>query len=185
MDRVVVVRACGGDHDAFAEVAAATIGRLTTVARLILRDDEQAADAVQEALVDAWRGIRGLRDPDRLDAWLHRLVVRACGRQVRGRRRRSRHEIRLDPDAGFPVPAHEPAFERFDRIDRALRRLSADQRAVLVLTYFLDLPLADSAAILGVPLGTAKSRLSRSHDALRAAIEADERDGAGSVRVRA
>ena len=90
MRRDLVERAMTGDHDAFAELARVTTGRLFVVARLILRDDAAAEDAAQEALVAAWRHIRGLRDPDRFDAWLHRLLVNACHREAgKGQRRRT------------------------------------------------------------------------------------------------
>src|SRR6476659_3860566 len=78
MQRELVERARTGDHDAFANLAAAAISRLDSAAWLILRDPEQAKDAVQNTLVRAWRDLPTLRDPDRFDAWLHRLVVRAC-----------------------------------------------------------------------------------------------------------
>ena len=78
MDRDLVIRAREGDHDAFAQLAARSIGRLNALARLILTDYSRAEDAVQDALVDAWRDFRGLRDPDRFDAWLNRILIRAC-----------------------------------------------------------------------------------------------------------
>ena len=87
MDRDLVVRARGGDRDAFARLAAAAITRLDAVARVITRDQERARDAVQEALARAWRDLPSLRDPDRFDAWLRRLVVRACIDELRHARR--------------------------------------------------------------------------------------------------
>lgn len=176
MDRRLVVRAQEGDHDAFSEIAASSIGRLTAVARLILHDEYRAQDAVQDALVDAWRDIRSLRDPDRLEAWLHRLVVRACYGQAKRAWRYDRVETPLSP---VHDPAHadaQDAIESRDRIEHGLRRLSQDQRAVLVLTYYVDLPLADAAEVLGIPVGTMKSRLNRATAALRAALDADERE---------
>ena len=86
--RELVVRAGRGDHDAFASLAGASIARLEAVARLILRDDGLAQDAVQEALIRAWRDLPGLRDPDRFDAWFQRLIVNACLDAARRRRRR-------------------------------------------------------------------------------------------------
>jgi RNA polymerase sigma-70 factor, ECF subfamily len=175
MDQALVVRAKEGDHDAFSQLAAAAIGRLTAVARLILRDEDRAQDAVQDALVDAWRDIRALRDPARLDAWLHRLVVHACYSQARRARRRSVIEVSLVPNMAPAAASGLRELETHDQLERGLRRLSTEQRAVLVLTYYLDLPLAEAAAILGIPLGTMKSRLHRATDALRAALEADDR----------
>ena len=175
MDLGLVVRAREGDHDAFSQLAAATIGRLTAVARLILRDEDRAQDAVQDAFVDAWRDIRALRDPARFEAWLHRLVVHACYSQARRARRRSVIEVSLIPSVAPATASGLRDLETHDQLERGLRRLPTDQRAVLVLTYYLDLPLAEAAAVLGIPVGTMKSRLHRATDALRAALDADER----------
>jgi RNA polymerase sigma-70 factor (ECF subfamily) len=175
VDRQLVIRAQEGDHDAFSRIAASSIGRLTAVARLILHDEYRAQDAVQDALVDAWRDIRGLRDPDRIDAWLHRLLVRSCYGQAKRAWRRDRVEVPLTPAHEPPLAEPHGVLESRDQLERALRRLSEDQRAVLVLTYFVDLPLAEAAETLGIPLGTMKSRLNRSMAALRAALEADAR----------
>jgi RNA polymerase sigma-70 factor (ECF subfamily) len=175
VNRELVVQAREGDHDAFAQLAAASIGRLNAIARLILSDYSLAEDAVQDALVDAWRDLRGLRDPDRFDAWLNRLLVRACQNARRRDRHRRGAEVVL-------MPSHEPStadaqasVANADQLERALGRLTIDQRAVLVLSYFVDLSLADAAVALGIPVGTLKSRLNRALAALRASIEADER----------
>jgi DNA-directed RNA polymerase specialized sigma24 family protein len=77
MDRDLVVRARGGDRDAFAQLVAARITSFDAVARLITRDPERAKDAVQETFARAWRDLPGLRDPDRFDPWLHRLLANA------------------------------------------------------------------------------------------------------------
>lgn len=175
MDRRLVVRAREGDHDAFAEIAASSIGRLTAVARLILHDEYGAQDAVQETLFHAWRDLRSLREPDRLDAWLHRLLVRACYAQARPAWRRARAEVPLLASHAALVPNANRIVESQDQLERGLRHLSTDKRAALVLTYFVDMPLAEAAAALGIPVGTMKSRLNRALAALRAAIEADDR----------
>jgi DNA-binding beta-propeller fold protein YncE len=86
MQRELVERAISGDHDAFSVLARASIGRLYSIATLILRDGDRAQDAVQDALVSAWRDVRAIRDPDAWDAWLHRLTVRACYRADPARR---------------------------------------------------------------------------------------------------
>jgi RNA polymerase sigma-70 factor (ECF subfamily) len=169
MQRELVERAQRGDHDAFAALAGAAIDRLDTAARLVLRDPERAKDAVQEALVRAWRDLPGLRDPDRFDAWLHRLLVRACYDELRQSRRRP-IEIELTA-IDFPtVTDGAMAKATRDELERGFRRLDADQRIVLVLHYYLDLPLPEVAVMLGVPLGTAKSRLGRGLTVLRQAL---------------
>ena len=174
MDRDLVIRAREGDHDAFAILAAGSIGRLNSLARLILNDYARAEDAVQDAFVDAWRDLRALRDPDRFDAWLNRLLIRACQNARRRDRRRQTIELPLvtEGPAFSDVQAH---VANADLLERGLRRLTIEQRSVLVLTFYLDLPQADAAATLGIPLGTLKSRLSRAIDALRAELAADER----------
>lgn len=177
MQRDLVLQAQAGDHDAFTALAAAAISRLHRTARLILRDDEQASDAVQEALTTAWLDIRAVRDPDRLDAWLHRLLVRACYR-LAGRERRHRFAVVDVGDvdvAGGVDETHEVAVR--DQLDRGLRRLTQDQRAVLVVHHYLGLRDAAAADVLAIPVGTYKSRLNRATVALRAALEADERAG--------
>jgi RNA polymerase sigma-70 factor (ECF subfamily) len=179
VQRDLVISARAGDHEAFSALAGASIRRLLAAARLILRDDEQAEDAVQDALVQAWLDIRGLRDPDRFDAWLHRLLVRGCYRAARAARGRRVVEVLLVPsDAPTTGDAHAAIAAR-DQLDRGFRRLPTEQRAVLVLHHFLDLPDAEAAETLDIPIGTFKSRLNRATQALRAAIDADDR-GAGA-----
>lgn len=82
MDRVLVERAMAGDHEAFSELTRLSVAKLYAVARLILRDNERAEDATQEALVAAWHRLATLRDPDRFDAWMRRLLVHACYQQL-------------------------------------------------------------------------------------------------------
>lgn len=173
--RELVVRAREGDRDAFSELAARSIGRLTAVARMILRDEHAAQDAVQETFIEAWRSLPGLREPDRFDAWTRRLLVRACFRGVRKTRRVQAVEIQLTPADEPAIAGAERHLDMRDQLERGLARLSAEQRTVVVLVYYLDLPLADAAQAMGVPLGTTKSRLNRATQALRAAIEADNR----------
>lgn len=174
--RELVVRAGEGDHDAFAVLARAALVRLDAVARLILRDSELARDAVQEALVRAWRDLPGLREPERFDAWLHRLTVRACIDAARVHRRRV-VEVELTPDIDEPVSDDSAVFADRDLIDQALGRLEPAQRVILVLRYYLDLTVPETADVLGIPVGTAKSRLNRSLEALRGAIAADSVSG--------
>ena len=171
----LVIRARGGDRDAFSELVARSIGRLTAVARMILRDEYAAQDAVQDAFIEAWRSLPGLRDAGRFDAWMRRLLVRACFRGMRRGKRCDAVEVRLTPADEPTVIGLERDLDLHDQLERGLSRLPAEQRAVVVLVYYLDLPLADAAQAMGIPLGTTKSRLNRATQALRAAIEADNR----------
>ena len=182
MKRDLVMRASAGDHAAFSELAGAAIGGLYHVAHLILRDPDRANDAVQDALFSAWRDIRALRDPDRFDAWLHRLTVRACYRVARKERRRSVAELDLMEMHDTPsVEDDQRLLAIRDQLERAFLYLSTEERAVLVLHYFLDLSVAEAADIMGIPLGTMKSRLSRATQALRSALDAQERSSALST----
>jgi RNA polymerase sigma-70 factor, ECF subfamily len=174
MQRDLVERATAGDHDAFTELARVSIGRLYVVARLILRDEAKAEDATQDALLAAWRSIRGLRDPDRFEAWLHRLLVNACYREARRTRRRGSVEVDVHA-LEIPVPDTSLGLADRDQLERGFGRLDTDQRAVLVLHYYLGLPLDEAAVVLGVPPGTVRSRLHRATVAMRAGLEADAR----------
>jgi RNA polymerase sigma-70 factor, ECF subfamily len=183
MQRDLVVRAQRGDLDAFSALTAGTTDRLFAAARLILRDDDHAADAVQEALLRAWLDVRGLRDPDRFDAWLHRLLVRACYRAAKRGRQRAVVELHLDSTPEPMTPDVQRAVAMRDQLDRGFQRLSPEQRAVIVLHHYLGLSLAESAEALAIPLGTMQSRLSRATQAMRAALDADERPVVGAAEV--
>jgi RNA polymerase sigma-70 factor (ECF subfamily) len=175
VDPRLVVRAQAGDREAFASLAAGSLGRLNGVARLILRDRDAADDAVQDALVAAWRSLRALREPDRFDAWLSRLLVRACYDHARRGTRRRAVEAQVTPiDEPSAADAQSTVVIR-DQLERVLGRLSTEQRAAVVLVYYLDLSLPDAAASLGIPVGTLKSRLHRALGALHAIVDADER----------
>lgn len=179
--RELVILARQGDHGAYSELVARSIGRLTAAARMILRDEHRAQDAVQDTLVEMWRSLPGLRDPDRFDAWIHRLLVRACHSRARREWRRAVVELRLTP-ADEPVTQDAVrTLEIHDQLERGLSRLTPEQRTVLVLAYYVDLPLADAAQVVGIPVGTMKSRLNRATQALRAVIEADEREPIGPM----
>jgi RNA polymerase sigma-70 factor, ECF subfamily len=172
--RDLVERAKRGDHDAFASLVRASISRLEATARLIVRDPELARDVVQEAYIRAWRDLPDLRDPGRFDAWLHRLTVHGCLDVVRRRRRRPVEVdiVPIDP----PVPGDELGLiaDR-DLLERAFRGLAVDQRAVLVLHYYVGLSMPALADALGIPVGTAQSRLGRALTAMRTAL-ANERE---------
>ena len=180
--RDLVERAGRGDHDAFALLLGASIARLESVARLILRDQELARDAVQDAYIRAWRDLPGLRDPDRFDAWMHRLTVNACLDAVRRRRRRP-IEVDLSPIMEPAVGDQTGLIDDRDQLERGFRHLGPDQRAVLVLHYYLGMSAPTMAETLGIPLGTAQSRLARALAALREAIGTDSlREPAGLRR---
>ncbi len=170
---MLVEQARQGDHDAFAVLAGAAIARLDAAARLILRDPELARDAVQDGLVRAWRDLRSLRDPDRFDAWVHRLTVNACLDITRRRRRRA-IEVEISPIDGPVTGDIASLIADRDLLDGALKRLDPEWRALVVLHYYLGMPLPEAASVLGIPLGTAKSRLHRSLSAMRIAMTIDD-----------
>jgi len=171
--RELVERARGGDRDAFATLAAGSIGRLFTIAQLMLRDRDLADDAVQEALVLAWRDLKGLRDPDGFDAWLHRVLVRCVYREANRERRRSALTVQVRGVSSYPDAARD--VEDRDALDRGFRRLRPEHRAVLVLRHYLGFSDDEAADALAVPAGTIKSRLNRATSALRAELDADAR----------
>jgi RNA polymerase sigma-70 factor (ECF subfamily) len=179
--RELVERAGRGDHDAFAVLLNGSIARLEAVARLILHDQDLARDAVQDAYIRAWRDLPGLRDPDRFDAWMHRLTVNAC-LDVARRRRRRPVEIELTPIAPAFTSDESVAVADRDQLQRAFVHLSTEHRAVLVLHYYVGLTVPALATTLGIPLGTAQSRLGRALVALRAAMGADVEADAAPVR---
>jgi RNA polymerase sigma-70 factor, ECF subfamily len=158
-------------------LAAAAFARMHRTARLILRDEERAADAVQDALVAAWTDIRAVRDPDRFDAWLMRVLVHACYAEARRHRRRAVAEI---PVARIDRPGATDAIPNLalrDELERAFARIPPAMRATLVVHHYLGLPDAEAAAVLDIPSGTYKSRLHRATAAMRAALEAEDRRG--------
>lgn len=174
MDIDLVEQAQRGDREAFAILARTHGDRLMAIAHRILRDVGRAEDAVQQSLVTAWRELPGLRDPDRFEAWLQRLLVNASYAEARRWRAWSANVRALDMDG--PAGSDEGlSFDDRDRIERGFRRLPPDQRAILVFTHYLGLTPAEIAERLGIPVGTARSRLHYAHRAMRAAIEADER----------
>jgi RNA polymerase sigma-70 factor (ECF subfamily) len=179
--RGLVERAAKGDHDAFAALASAVFPRVSGVAQLILRDPELARDAAQETLIRAWRDLPGLREPDRFDAWLHRLVVRTSLNLVRRRRHRPT-EVQIKPlDVPWVADESNRVADR-EIIDEGLRRLPPEWRAIVVLHFYVGLSLPETAQALGLPLGTVKSRLHRSLAAMRAAIGLEDQSISAPVR---
>jgi RNA polymerase sigma-70 factor, ECF subfamily len=171
--RGLVERARRGDHEAFAELARDAVVRLDRAARLILRDPELARDAVQDGLLLAWRNLPGLREPERFDAWLHRLIVNACLDLARRRKRRL-IEVELTDLHAPLLQDSSTDHEQRELVDAVLRRLDERERAIVVMHYYLGLPLTDVSAALGIPVGTVKSRLHRALGEMRIAIADEE-----------
>jgi len=179
----LVDRARGGDRHAFAELVRMSGARLDAAARLILRDSDLAQDAVQETLIRAWRGLPGLRDPATFDHWLHSLVVHACIDLIRKRRRRV-IEVELTPLHDATSLDTTVRIADRDQLDRVLARLEPEARAVVVMHFYLDVPLPRVAQTLGIPLGTAKSRLHRSLGAMRSAMTIEDVAAAHGSPIR-
>jgi RNA polymerase sigma factor (sigma-70 family) len=177
--RDLVERAARGDRDAFATLATENIDRCYALAYRVLRDPHRAQDATQQALLGAWRDLRALRDPERFDAWLSRLVVHACYAESRGERRRNARirALPLDPPAA-PDIAHAVADR--EELEYAFKALTPEQRAVVVLHHHLGYPLTEIAETLGIPVGTARSRLHYAVRQLRTVLDADARNVATS-----
>ncbi len=173
MQLELVERAARGDRDAFERLAGDQIDRLLAIARLVLRDVDLAQDAVQEALVRCWRQLPQLRDARRFEGWLYRILMRAVADEYRARRR---HEASVRQIPAEPRTA-DGATELADRdeLERAFRRLSIEHRAIVVLHDYAGMSLPESAAALGIPPGTAKSRHHYAMSALRASLAADDR----------
>ena len=177
----LVALAREGDRDAFAALAAAKVDTLYAVAFGILRDPERAADAAQEALLNAWRQLPSLRDPSRFDGWCYRLVVSASYQEAR-RRRVWQLNLSVVPSDRTTSDAQSRLADS-DELERAFRRLSPEQRAVAVMHYYLGLDLIEIAEILAIPAGTARSRLHYALKGLRAAILADQQPATSTERM--
>jgi RNA polymerase sigma factor (sigma-70 family) len=174
VQRELVDRAKRGDEEAFDALARTVGDRCMGIAHRILRDAHLAEDAVQAALVTAWRELRTLRDPDRFEPWLQRILINECYAEARRRARWSAN-VRLLPTDGSEETGGILTVDDRDQLERAFRRLTLEQRAVLVFHHYLDLPLPEVAIRLDIPLGTAKSRLHHATAALKASLEADAR----------
>jgi RNA polymerase sigma-70 factor (ECF subfamily) len=173
MQAELIERAQRGDPEAFGSVVRGAADRLYAIAWRILRDPDSADDALQQALIQIWKDLPDLRDPERFDAWAYRLVVHASYREARRRRSWTSRIRQIRPDAPDAGRVDE-VLDR-DEMAAAFSRLSPEHRAVLVLHYYAGLPVAEVAETLGIPLGTAGSRLHYAARSLRAAFEADAR----------
>jgi len=181
LSRELVEQAMRGNREAFAVLVDRAHARLVGTAGLILRDRGWAEDAAQDALVRAWRDLPSLRYPDRFDAWLHRLLLHACHDQLR----RHRHELSeselCDIAHRTGGTAADTRLEDRDELERGRRRLTDQQRTVIALRYYLGLTDSEIATATRLPLGTVKSRLFRSLEALRAALDAESRRATAPV----
>jgi RNA polymerase sigma-70 factor (ECF subfamily) len=155
MDRSLVMAARSGNEEAFAALARGSADRLFAIAYRILRDLDLADDAVQNALVTAWRELPQLRDVARFDAWLHRILVNACYAEAK-------RSLRWSPTIR-PLPVDGPAARDVtldvivrDTLDRGFRRLPPEQRTVFVFHHYLGLALQEISDTLDIPLGTVK-----------------------------
>lgn len=173
LQRDLVEAARRGDHEAFRALAVGAADQLYALARLILRDTYLAQDAVQETLVKVWRQLPTLRDPDHFEGWLRRLLVNACADAGRRERRHAPEIHVVAPE----LPGGDDAEQVADRdvLERGFRRLRPEHRAALALHFYVGLGTAEVAEAMGVPEGTAKSRIHYAGQALRAALEADAR----------
>jgi RNA polymerase sigma-70 factor, ECF subfamily len=174
VDRELLAAAQRGDEAAFVDLIRGRSNRLFAIAHRILRDIDRAEDALQEALMIAWRDLRALRDPERFDAWLTRLLVRVCISEATRERRRAVN-LRVLPIDGPAAPDELLTVADRDLLERGFRQLTPEQRAVLVLHHYLGYAPAEIAQTLGIPAGTARSRLFNAHRAMRAALDADAR----------
>jgi RNA polymerase sigma-70 factor (ECF subfamily) len=172
VERDLVERARKGDRDAFASLVHQVSDALFAVAHRILRDVDLAEDALQVALITAWRELPHLREADRFEAWVHRILVHACYAEARRSRRWTANVRALPVDGPATPDAHLSVADR-DELERAFRRLPFDQRVVFVYHHYVGLPLVEIAETLGIPAGTARSRLHYATRTLRAVIEAD------------
>jgi RNA polymerase sigma-70 factor (ECF subfamily) len=182
VDRDLVEAAQRGDRAAYVDLIRPRSDALFAVAQRILRDVDRAEDALQDALVIAWRDLRGVRDPDRFDAWLHRLLVNVCIAQATRERHRTSN-LRLLPVDGPAAPDGLLSIGDRDLLERGFRRLPPEQRAILVLHHYLGYAPGEIAETLGIPAGTARSRLHHAHRAMRAALDADARTVATEGRT--
>jgi RNA polymerase sigma-70 factor, ECF subfamily len=177
VDREVVERAQRGDRDAYEALARASAPRLYATAYRIVRDRDLADEAVQKTLVQIWRELPSLRDPDRFEAWTYRLVLRFCLEDSRRARREGVRQIAMDER----TPSRSDAIgdsDLRDQLNRALADLSLEHRTVVVLHHYAGVPLGEIAEILGVPYGTVGSRLHHATRSLRAALAAGDRSTA-------
>lgn len=169
-DDALVERARRRDQDAFALLIEPRAGQLLRTARAILGNETDAYEAAQEALIAAWVRLPALRDADRFDAWLNITLINKCRDALRKRGRVREIDLGAS-DLSVPDTTQERVAET--AVQAAFERLSIDERQILVLHHLDDLPLAQIACQLGIPVGTAKSRLWSARRHLERALEAE------------
>ena len=172
MERGLVEQARNGDREAFGVLVHQVSGSLFAVAQRILRDQALAEDALQNALILAWRQLPRLREADRFEAWVHRILVHACYDESR-RSRQWRANVRVLPVDGPTTPDASASVVDRDALESAFARLPVEQRAVFVLHHYLGLPLVEVAQLLDIPAGTARSRLHYALIGLREVLTAE------------
>ena len=160
-DRALLAAHVAGDPDAFGRLVARHRDRLWAVALRTLGDREEAADALQDALLSAYRAAATYRGDARVTTWLHRIVVNACLDRVR--RRGARPTVPLSEREDDRADPRDAVADRLTvlEVEQALAALPYEQRAAIVLVDVHGMPVDDVAAVLGVPSGTVKSRCSR------------------------
>jgi len=171
VDGNLVERARRGDREAYAVLVHQVSDSLYAVAYRILRDHGLAEDALQNALVLAWRRLPKLREPKRFEAWIHRILVHACYDESQ-RARQWISNVRVLPMDGPSTPDGSSSVADRDELERAFRQLTLEQRAVFVLHHYVGLPLVEIAELLEIPAGTARSRLHYAIAGLRQALTA-------------
>jgi RNA polymerase sigma-70 factor, ECF subfamily len=180
-DLALIESAAAGDIDSFDALIRPRLDRLFRMAVAITRAESDARDAVQEACIAAWRDLPRLRDRSRFDSWLAQIVVNACRAALRKSRRSHVREIDVaiageSDAASFPARrAHDEALAESQAIQLAFERLDPSARALLVLHYVEERPIAEIASIVGSPVGTVKWRLSNAREALARALKAERR----------
>ena len=177
MDRELVERAQQGDESAYAALALRISDRLYATAHHVLRDTGRAEDAAQQAMIDIWRMLPQLKDPDRFEAWAYRIVVRAAYAEAGGQRSWGLRAAAVTADRTF-APDHTSRVADRDQLERGFQRLPVDHRAVVVLKHYAGFSNPEIAEALDIPEGTVRSRLHYSLKTLRAALEADARTAA-------
>jgi len=179
MDYELLDRAREGDGEAFALIVDASFERCHEIARRILGESPLAQDATQQAMLSIWRDLPKLRDPARFEAWSYRIVVHACYAEAKRARQALPNIYALDHDSVI-TDEFGTVIDR-DAIERAFARQKIEHRAVLVLRFYLDMPVEEVASTLDIPLGTAKSRIHHALKAMRAALDADSRPPSGGA----